>query len=105
MKFTIKEFFERLPLPPTEKWENGIWDLEPFQKDGVKLVFFAPSGADYQTAHDDNEFYFIVRGTGELVIEDDRSSFSAGDVFFVEAGKPHHFEKFSQDFATWAIFF
>jgi mannose-6-phosphate isomerase-like protein (cupin superfamily) len=105
MKFTVEEFLERLPLPATEKWKDGVWDLEPFEKDNVKLVFFAPSGTDYQTAHDQDEFYFIVRGSGELVIESDRFSFSGGDVFFVEAGRPHRFEKFTEDFATWAIFF
>lgn len=105
MKFTIDELLAGLPLPATEKWKEGVWDLEPFEKNGVKLVFFAPQGADYQTSHDADEFYFIARGSGKLAIDRESYGFNSGDVFFVPAGVPHRFEEFSDDFATWAIFF
>lgn len=105
MKFTVEEMLGHLPLPSTEKWKEGVWDLEPFEKDRVRLVFFAPRGTDYQTEHDDDEFYFIVRGSGSLVIGDQVFDFVAGDTFFVPAGAPHHFVGFSEDFATWAVFF
>ena len=105
MKFTIDELSAKLPLAANEKWKDGVWDLEPFEKDGVKLVFFAPRGTDYQTFHDEDEFYFIVRGSGSIVIGDSISEFNAGDVFFVEAGVEHHFKDFTDDFATWAVFF
>ena len=105
MKFTIEQFISQLPLPANDKWKDGVWDVEPFEKDGVKLVFFAPRGTDRQTFHDEDEFYFIVSGSGKLVIADDVFECAAGDAFFVEARVPHHFEGFSDDFATWAIFF
>lgn len=105
MKFTIDEMLAKLPLPATKKWTEGIWDLEPFEKSNVRLVFFAPRGVDHQTFHDEDEFYFIVRGSGELVIDGERYSFVSGDVFFVAAKIPHHFENLTHDFATWAIFF
>ncbi len=105
MKFTIDEMLGKLPLAADEKWKEGVWDLEPFAKSGVRLVFFAPSGSDYQTFHDQDEFYFIARGSGRLVIADESFAFTDGDVFFVKANVPHHFEDFSDDFATWAIFF
>lgn len=105
MRFTVKEFLEKLPLPANEKWKEGVWDVEPFKKGNVTLVFFAPRGTDYQTFHDEDEFYFIAGGRGELVIETDRFPCETGDAFFVPAGKTHHFENFSDDFATWAIFF
>ena len=105
MKFTIEEFLKNLPLPATEKWRDGVRDVEPFEKNGVKLVFFAPKGTDYQTFHDEDEFYFIARGQGKLVIDDERFDCVLGDAFFVAANVPHHFEEFSDDFATWAVFF
>jgi mannose-6-phosphate isomerase-like protein (cupin superfamily) len=105
MKFTVNEFLAGLPLPANNKWKDGVWDVEPFEKDGVKLVFFAPGGTDYQTFHDEDEFYFIARGDGELVIADERFVFTAGDAFFVAAKVPHRFENFTEDFATWAVFF
>lgn len=105
MKFTVEEFHKKLPLPANDKWKQGVWDVEPFRKGDVSLVFFAPKEVDHQTAHDDDEFYFIARGSGDIVIGEERHQFTPGDTFFVEAGVEHRFENFSSDFATWAIFF
>lgn len=105
MKFAINELLAKLPLPATEKWKDGIWDVEPFERNGVKLVFFAPKDTDYQTFHQEDEFYFIARGSGKLLIGDERFDCTAGDAFFVAAKLPHRFEEFSEDFATWAVFF
>lgn len=105
MKFTVDEMLTKLPFPANEKWKEGVWDVEPFETAGIKLIFFAPRGSDYQTFHDEDEFYFIVRGSGQLVIDGERHSFEPGDVFFVAARVPHRFENFSDDLATWAIFF
>ena len=105
MKFTIEEFLAKLPFPADEKWKEGVWDVETFKKGKVSLVFFAPRGTDYQTFHDEDEFYFIARGNGELLVENERFTCEAGDAFFVPAKAEHYFEKFTEDFATWAIFF
>lgn len=105
MKFTIEEFLAKLPLPADEKWKEGVWDVEPFKKGNVTLVFFAPRGTDYQTFHEEDEFYFIARGKADLIVEDERFSGETGDCFFVPARQKHHFENISGDFATWAIFF
>ena len=105
MKFRAAELRAKLPLPANEKWTKGVWDVEPFKKGNVSLVFFAPRVVDNQTAHDEDEFYFIVRGSGDLVIGEERHPFARGDAFFVEAAVPHHFENFTDDFATGAVFF
>jgi mannose-6-phosphate isomerase-like protein (cupin superfamily) len=105
MKFTIDDLFAELPLPANDKWKEGVWDLEPFEKNGVKLVFFAPRGVDHQTSHAEDEFYFIARGSGKIVIAGETFECATGDAFFVERNVEHHFEDFSGDFATWAIFF
>ena len=105
MKFTIEDLLRQLPLAANEKWKDGVWDLEPFEKNGVRLVFFAPRGSDYQTFHDEDEYYFIARGSGKLVIDQEVFDCRVGDAFFVAANVPHHFENFTGDFATWAIFF
>lgn len=105
MKFTPEDFLAKLPLPADEKWKDGVFDIEPFKKGNVSLVFFAPRGTDYQTFHDQDELYFIVRGSGELIIDGGKFACAAGDVFFVPAKVHHRFESFTDDFATWAIFF
>lgn len=105
MKFTIDEYLAQLPLEADDKWKDGVWDIEPFEKKGVRLVFFAPRGTDHQTFHDEDEFYFIARGSAEIVVDGDRSKCEEGDAFFVPSKAHHHFENFSNDFATWAVFF
>ena len=96
---------KKLPLPATKKWKEGVWDIEPFEKDGVKLIFFAPKNKDYQTIHEEDEFYFIIRGTGRIRIAENSFPFAPGDAFFVSKGVKHCFTEFSEDFATWAVFF
>jgi len=93
----------KLPFPADEKWKDGVWEFETFKNVKVSLVFFALGGTDYQTFHDEDEFYFIIRGWGELTIDDKTFSCKTGDAFFVSAKVSHHFENFSEDFATWAI--
>ncbi len=105
MKFTPEMFLAKLPLPADEKWKDGVWDIEPLKIGNVTLVFFAPRGSDYQTFHEEDEFYFVARGSGELLIENAKFSCEAGDAFFVAANKKHHFENFTENFAVWAVFF
>ena len=105
MKFTVEEFLEKLPLPANEKWKEGVWFTSAFSKGNFELEFYAPKGKDYQTPHEKDEIYVIVRGGGEFVKANERINFAAGDVLFVEAGVEHRFENFSEDFATWVIFF
>ena len=105
MKWTIEEFLAKLPLPADEKWVSGIPFTTAFKKKTVSLEFFAPRGTDYQTFHDEDEFYFIVSGSGELLIENERFACEIGDALFVPAKVSHHFENFSDDFAVWVVFF
>lgn len=105
MKWTIEEFLAKLPLPADEKWIGGVSFTTAFKKKAVSLEFFAPRGTDYQTFHDEDEFYFVVRGSGELLIESERFACEVGDALFVTAKAIHHFENFTEDFAVWVVFF
>lgn len=105
MKFTPEEFLAKLPLPANEKWKDGVWFTNAFTKGDFELEFFAPRGKDYQTPHDKDEFYIVVRGTAELFIENEKFACAVGDALFVPAKVEHHFENMSDDFATWIVFF
>jgi mannose-6-phosphate isomerase-like protein (cupin superfamily) len=105
MKFTVEEFRAKLPLPAAEKWKDDVWDVEAFKKGTVSLILFAPKAVDYQTFHEEDEFYFVARGQGELIIGNERFACAPGDSFFVAAKTVHNFENFSDDFAAWAVFF
>ena len=86
MKFTIEEFLSKLPQPANETWKDGVYFTTAFRREGVSLEFFAPRGTDYQTSHDEDEFYFIVRGSGELIVENDRFTCAVGDAFLCQNG-------------------
>ncbi len=105
MKFTVDEFLAKLPLAANEKWKDGVWHTDAFNSGSVRVEFFALRGADHQTPHDEDEFYFIARGNGTLIIDGEANQFVAGDALFVPAKVPHHFENVSDDFATWVVFF
>ncbi len=86
----------------------------------MELRWFAPKREDSQTPHDRDELYIIVSGTGvfmraveSLPFDDtslpiqgeERVRFNPGDALFVAAGTVHRFEEFSEDFATWVVFY
>jgi mannose-6-phosphate isomerase-like protein (cupin superfamily) len=75
-----------------------------FKHGGLELEYYKPLDTDPQKPHTRDEVYFIVAGTGWFVSGSERARFGPGDVFYVKAGEPHHFENFTDDFATWAIF-
>jgi len=105
MKFSPAEFLAALPLPPDEKWKDGVWFKQAFSKGAFELEFFAPRGQDYQTPHEKDEFYIVVGGTADLIREHETIGCAAGDAIFVAARAHHHFENMSADFAAWVIFF
>ena len=73
---------------------------------GSMLVrFYAPPGTDKQSPHARDELYVVARGSGTFVRGYERQSFGSGDVLFVPAGMEHRFEDFTDDFATWVVFY
>ena len=86
----------------------------------MELRWFAPKREDQQTPHDRDELYIVASGTGVFMraVESDpfddttlpiqgeeRVRFGPGDALFVAAGTVHRFEEFSEDFATWVVFY
>ena len=59
VKPTLAENLAKLPLPATEKWRDGVWDVEAFAHGTMSTILFAPRGTDYQTAHQQDELYFV----------------------------------------------
>ena len=104
MHIDLKSALSHLPLPPTTAWPEGIWDKTMFSHGTMSVIVFTPRGRDYQTSHDQDELYIVMKGSGILMIEDTPYPFAEGDVLFVPATKRHRFSEFSQDLITWAVF-
>jgi mannose-6-phosphate isomerase-like protein (cupin superfamily) len=103
-KASISKLLASLPGPVSDKWPKGERFAAAFRHGTMSVEVYAPKGTDPQTPHEQDELYFIHSGTGELIIDGARHSCSAGDVFFVPAGTGHRFDKFSDDFTAWVVF-
>jgi len=91
------------PLPPGNL-------AAPVLGHGTLLVeYYAPRGSDPQQPHTRDELYVVIAGSGHFVTGTEnggvRHPFGSGDVIFVPAGVVHHFEDFTDDFATWVVFY
>lgn len=76
-----------------------------FRHGSLELEVYRPRGTDRQQPHDRDEVYIIIAGTGRFFFRGEYTPFAPGDFLFVPAGVEHRFEDFSDDFATWVIFY
>ncbi len=75
-------------------------------KDGkMKIEYFAPQHLDRQMPHSLDEVYIILSGNSEFFRNGETLQCAKGDVIFVPARMEHRFIDFSDDFATWVIFY
>lgn len=71
----------------------------------MSVEYFAPQIKDNQQPHRQDEIYVIASGHSSFFLEGKIIQCKQGDLLFVPAGKAHYFENFSDDFATWVIFY
>lgn len=71
----------------------------------MSVEYFSPVKTDTQTPHEQDELYIIARGHSRFNRAGEILDCRAGDVLFVPARMAHRFEHFSDDFATWLIFY
>ena len=84
---------------------NGEQFVELFNHGSLEIEMYAPKGQDLQQPHEKDEVYVIASGSGWFVNGESRHRFETGQVLFVPAGVVHRFEDFTNDFATWVIFY
>lgn len=93
-----------LPSEPTSDYPQGAPFVELLAHGTMLVEVFAPVGTDDQQPHEQDELYVVISGSGHFVRGDERSAFGPHDVLFVPAGMEHRFVDFTDDFATWVIF-
>lgn len=71
----------------------------------LRIEIYQPAKVDRQTPHEQDEVYVVISGSGNFVRDGITAPFTAGDVIFVPAGMEHRFENFTDNFATWVIFY
>ena len=100
------------------EWLFALKDIEAHLPDGpamsrvhyalrhgsMRFGIYAPRGVDDQGPHTQDELYIVLSGRGRFVKNGEEGPFQANDAIFVEAGADHRFVDFTDDFATWVIF-
>ena len=85
--------------------EPGRLSARIFTSGMLEIRWYAPHGVDPQTPHARDEAYVIVSGEGYFRCDGTLTPCRTGDFLFVPAHSEHRFEDFSEDFATWVIFY
>lgn len=88
-------------LPPSQEGQRYA---ETLAHGTMRLGLYAPRKRDPQKPHEQDELYLVVHGSGTFVHNGERTSFGPGDALFAAAGVEHRFEDFSNDLATWVVF-
>ncbi len=79
--------------------------IELFRHGSLQLEYYRPQGVDRQQPHRRDEVYVIISGRGDFIQQGHCQSVEPGQVLMVPAGKEHRFVNFSDDFATWVLFY
>ena len=95
---TAAHFAGRTPPP-------GNLAIPALAHGSMIVEYYAPRGVDRQTPHTRDELYVVIAGRGTFENGPVRHPFGPGDVLFVAAGREHRFAAFTDDFATWVIFY
>ncbi|HJQ26825.1 MAG TPA: cupin domain-containing protein [Blastocatellia bacterium] len=98
-KVSLQEALAKLP------GETGKRFVTLFTHGSLQVEMYAPRGFDPQKPHTRDEVYIVASGQGEYVCAGARQKFEPGDLLFAAAGEAHWFERFSDDFAVWVLFY
>ena len=90
----------RLGPPPP-----GNLAVPVFTRGELSVELYAPQDEDRQKPHSRDEVYVVARGIATFFDGEARRRVEPGAFIFVEAGRVHRFEQFSDDFAVWVIFY
>ena len=74
------------------------------RRGSMRVGVYAPRGHDDQEPHDQDELYIVLSGRGRFLKNGEERPFQPNDLIFVEAGAEHRFVDFTDDFATWVVF-
>jgi mannose-6-phosphate isomerase-like protein (cupin superfamily) len=75
------------------------------QEGNMQVELFAPMNTDKQSPHGQDGLYIIAAGSGTFNRNGERTPLKKGDVIFVPALMEHFFENFTDDFASWIVFY
>jgi len=79
--------------------------VQVIEQGKMTVEYYAPRKIDEQEPHKKDEIYVIASGSTDFNRNGEIVTCKKGDVLFVPAHMEHRFMNFSDDFATWVIFY
>jgi mannose-6-phosphate isomerase-like protein (cupin superfamily) len=76
-----------------------------FSHGSLEIELYRPSRTDLQSPHTRDEVYVVARGSALLQSGGERRELGEGSIAFVPAGREHRFERVSEEFAVWVLFY
>lgn len=104
MRIGFEDLLERIPGPPTKKWPDGVWFARAFASDTLSVQLYTPKSGMYPTPPGVHIIYIVMRGRANMVVGHEKHDMKPGDVIPVGVDVTHEFENFTDDFATYVIF-
>ena len=109
MKAAFQALLKQLPQAAAGAYPHGTPFAQALAHGSMSVELFAPAtsqlGRDIQAPHRQDELYVVQRGSSDFWLDGQNLQVQTGDVLFVPAGAAHRFERFSDDFVTWVIFY
>ena len=68
------------------------------------IYHLAPSGRDNQTAHDEDEVYFVLKGRGKIVVDGKATAIQPGSILYVPADTAHEFIEIEEELSLLVFF-
>jgi mannose-6-phosphate isomerase-like protein (cupin superfamily) len=59
---------------------------------------------DNQSAHDEDEVYFVLKGRGRMIVDGKPTAIQPGSILYVPADTPHSFVDIEEDLALLVFF-
>ncbi len=86
--------------------ESGQLYLEFFEAPTMSIGVYelAAGSTDPQQPHTEDEVYYVVGGTGQVLIDGEDSDIGPGSVIFVAAGVEHRFHRITEDLKLLVVF-
>lgn len=95
----------RFPVTDIRARLSGARFHYPLRHGTMRAGLYAPRGEDKQQPHSQDEIYIVHSGSAVFAHGEERAECAAGDLLFVAAGERHRFERMSDDFETWVVFY
>lgn len=84
---------------------GGERTVEALREGSLWVRFVARPTSGPQVPHTRDEFYVVASGTARYRWDGGETMIGPGDLMFAAAHAPHGYDRFSDDFSVWVVFY